>query len=137
MLDDATYADPSTARRVVLCSGKVAWDAYAARDAAASGGAPSQIAVVRVEQLYPWPEQQIRAVIGRYPNASSVLWLQEEPSNMGAWSFVQPRLATIAADLGRVLTSVCRPASSSPAVGGHHAHDVELADLRHGLLAGL
>ncbi len=137
VLDDATFADPAGARRIVLCSGKVAWDAYAARDAAASAGAPSQIAVVRVEQLYPWPEQQIREVIRRYPNASSVLWLQEEPSNMGGWSFVQPRLASITADLGRTLSSVCRPPSSSPAVGGHHAHDVELDDLKHGVLAGL
>jgi multifunctional 2-oxoglutarate metabolism enzyme len=137
VIDDATFADPQAATRIVLCSGKVAWDAYAARDEAAAAGKGSSLAVVRVEQLYPWPEAQLRAVIERYPNATSVVWLQEEPSNMGAWSFVAPRLRLLTDELGRSLNSVCRPASSSPAVGGHHAHDVELEDLKHGILAGL
>ncbi len=137
VIDDATFVDPATAKRIVLCSGKVVWDAYAARDEAAAAGSPSAVAIVRVEQLYPWPEVQLRGIIERYPNATSVIWMQEESSNMGAWSFAAPRLRSITDDLGRTLASVCRPASSSPAVGGHHAHDVELGELKHGILAGL
>ena len=137
VIDDATFSSPVSAQRVVLCSGKVAWDAYAARDAAALAGARSDIAIVRVEQLYPWPAEQIHAVLERYPNASSVVWLQEESANMGAWTFVQPRLLELTNALGRDLTGVTRPASSSPAVGGHHAHDEELDALKQAILSGL
>ena len=137
VIDDGTYADPLSARRVVLCSGKVVWDAYAARDAAAAAGTPSDVAIVRVEQLYPWPVDKLRAAIQRYPNASSVLWLQEESVNMGAWTFVQPRLVELCSELRRTLSVIARPASSSPAVGGHHAHDQEVEALKFAVTAGL
>ncbi len=137
VLDDNTgsITDRNAVRRVVLCSGKVVWDAIAARDAAGLGGA---IAIVRVEQLYPWPEAQISAVLGSYPNATDVQWMQEESANMGGWSFVQPRMWAILGTLpGRTLGLNSRPASGSPAVGGHHAHDVEVENLKHGVIAGL
>ena len=73
--------------RVVLATGKVGHDALAARDEA---GAP--VAVVRVEQLYPWPYDQLDEIVAGYPNAKEIVWLQEEPENMGAWSFVKGRL---------------------------------------------
>jgi multifunctional 2-oxoglutarate metabolism enzyme len=130
VLDDATYQDKASAQRVILCSGKVAWDAYAARDAQ-----PAAVAVVRVEQLYPWPEARIREVLAGYPNATEIVWMQEEPANMGGWSFVQPRLAMIAATMGRSLAVISRPASASPAVGSHHAHDEELEALKHAVTA--
>ncbi len=133
VIDDATYQDKASAKRVVLCSGKVAWDAYAARDAK-----PSALAVVRVEQLYPWPAQRIAEVLASYPNATDVVWLQEEPSNMGAWTFVQPRLIDIANELGgRTVRSIARPASGSPAVGSHQVHDEELEELQHAVTDGL
>ena len=53
---------------------------------------PAAVAVVRVEQLYPWPEEALAAVLGRYPDADQVVWVQEEPENMGAWSFAHGRL---------------------------------------------
>jgi multifunctional 2-oxoglutarate metabolism enzyme len=137
VLDDNTGAitDRNAVRRVVLCSGKVVWDAIAARDAAVLG---SSIAIVRVEQLYPWPEAQISELLASYPNATEVQWMQEESANMGGWSFVQPRMwAILGAFPGRTLGLNSRPASGSPAVGGHHAHDLEVENLKHGVIAGL
>ena len=137
VLDDATIADPNAVRRVVLCTGKVAWDAFAARDAAGVG--PS-VAVVRIEQLYPLPVAQIADVLSRYPNASQVAWLQEEPENQGAWLHVQRPLyeLTLAdASSGRSLRVVARPASGSPATGSHHQHDHELDMLKEGVVGGL
>ena len=137
VLDDATIADPNAVRRVVLCTGKVAWDAFAAREAAGVG--PS-VAVVRIEQLYPLPVAQIADVLSRYPNASQVAWLQEEPENQGAWLHVQRPLyeLTLAdASSGRSLRVVARPASGSPATGSHHQHDHELDMLKEGVVGGL
>ena len=78
-IDDPGVADPSAVTRIVLATGKVAHDAIAARD---ESGAP--VAVVRVEQLYPWPYDQLAEIVERYPNATDLVWLQEEPENMGA-----------------------------------------------------
>ncbi|MGE0728002.1 MAG: multifunctional oxoglutarate decarboxylase/oxoglutarate dehydrogenase thiamine pyrophosphate-binding subunit/dihydrolipoyllysine-residue succinyltransferase subunit, partial [Acidimicrobiia bacterium] len=84
VLDDpVASASPSAVRRVVLCSGKVAADAFKERDK--RGGLPS-VAIVRVEQLYPWPAAQVAEVLARYGNAQQLVWLQEEPENMGAWN---------------------------------------------------
>ncbi len=132
VLDDVQFHDKSTARRVVLCSGKVVWDAYAARDAN-----PAPVAIVRVEQLYPWPAAKIVQILENYPNATEVVWTQEEPANMGSWSFVQPRLLEICARLNRTLAVNTRPASPSTAVGSHHAHDEELDALKAAVTAGL
>src|SRR6266550_669313 len=114
VLDDPAIDDPSAVRRVVLCSGKVAYDAMAARDEA-----EAPVAIVRLEQLYPWPEQQIADVLARYERASEVFWLQEEPENMGPWQFVHSRLHRLLRDdftlrhVSRVeSTSQSRPSSS-------------------------
>ena len=82
--------DREAVTRVVLAAGKVALDAVAHRD---QRGLPA--AVVRVEQLYPWPGLLILDTLSRYPNATEVVWLQEEPENMGGWSFVSGRLARL------------------------------------------
>ena len=87
VLADPAELDASAVNRVVLATGKVAQDAIAARD---ERGAP--VAIVRVEQLYPWPHAALVEQIGRYANASEIVWLQEEPENMGAWNFVKGRL---------------------------------------------
>jgi 2-oxoglutarate dehydrogenase E1 component len=123
VLDDPFVTDPAAVQRVVFCSGKVAWDAFAERD---KRSAP--VAVVRVEQLYPFPLEQMRAVLARYANAKQVVWLQEEPDNMGAWHFVEARFWRIKDD-GYDLRSVCRIGSGSPATGSKAVHDQELADL--------
>ena len=115
-------------RRVVLCSGKVYYDLLAARREAAI----KDVAIVRVEQLYPWPRVSVSQQLSRYPNAE-VVWCQEEPANMGAWTFAEPRLAYILQGLGLKNAAyplyVGRKASASPATGTGKVHQVEQARL--------
>jgi 2-oxoglutarate decarboxylase len=114
-------------RRVVLCSGKVAYDAIARRDARRAAG-DEPVAVVRVEQLHPWPEGEVLAALEAYPSLDEVVWLQEEPENMGAWSYVHGLLHRILRDRAE-LRHVSRPTSGSPATGSVTIHQLELADL--------
>ncbi|HET8896626.1 MAG TPA: multifunctional oxoglutarate decarboxylase/oxoglutarate dehydrogenase thiamine pyrophosphate-binding subunit/dihydrolipoyllysine-residue succinyltransferase subunit, partial [Protaetiibacter sp.] len=125
VLDDARFADGGAERveRVVLCSGKVAHEVLEARDAR-----DLDIAVVRIEQLYPWPEEQILDAIRRYPNAREVVWLQEEPENMGSWTFVHARLHKILRG-DYTLRHVSRAESGSPATGTHAVHVQEQQQL--------
>jgi 2-oxoglutarate dehydrogenase E1 component len=124
VLDDATVTDVAAVRRVVLASGKVALEAL--NEKATRG--VDDVAVVRVEQLYPFPEGPIAEVLARYDQATSLCWLQEEPENMGAWSFVRSRLErAFAHDVA--LTHVSRWESGSPATGSKEVSDLEKADL--------
>ena len=123
VLDDPNVTDPDTVRRLVFCSGKVAWDAMAERDRRA---APA--AVIRVEQLYPFPAERMLEVLAVYPNARDLVWLQEEPENMGAWNFVEARTWRVK-ERGYDLHHVSRVESGSPATGTKAIHDQELADL--------
>jgi len=134
--------DPESVRRIVLCSGKVAHEALHRREQRLAGQGPEpvadpaevaafgpgEVAVVRVEQLYPWPEDRIAEVLSRYPSAGEVVWLQEEPENMGAWSFVHARLHRLLRDSYR-LRHVSRAESASPATGSAALHQLEQADL--------
>ncbi|HVF75232.1 MAG TPA: multifunctional oxoglutarate decarboxylase/oxoglutarate dehydrogenase thiamine pyrophosphate-binding subunit/dihydrolipoyllysine-residue succinyltransferase subunit [Acidimicrobiales bacterium] len=131
VIDDASVDDAASVRRVVLCSGKVAYEAMARRDEA---GLPA--AVVRVEQLYPWPEEQVAAALARYPNAGEVAWLQEEPENMGAWTFVQPRLLQVAGD-DFTVRHASRVETGSPASGSAALHAMEQEDLLARTFEGL
>jgi 2-oxoglutarate decarboxylase len=134
--DAGGAVDPAAVQRVLLCSGKVAFDLMARRDqlaAAAPGVAvagvdPTAVAVVRVEQLYPWPEDGLAAVLGRYPLAREVVWVQEEPENMGAWSFAHGRLHRLLRDRFS-LVHVSRSESASPATGSAALHHLEHEDL--------
>ena len=128
--------DPGAVRRVLLCSGKVAFDLVTRRDALLDGGhglpapgvEPAGVAVVRVEQLYPWPEEALAAVLGHYPQADQVVWVQEEPENMGAWSFAHGRLHRLLRDRF-TLSHVSRAESASPATGSAALHLLEQEDL--------
>jgi 2-oxoglutarate dehydrogenase E1 component len=131
VLDDPFVADPSSVKRLVFCSGKVAWDAIAERD---KRNVPA--AVIRVEQLYPFPIEQMFNLLSRYPNAREVVWLQEEPSNMGPWHFVEHRVWRVK-EQGYDLRHVARVASGSPATGSSTVHQQELADLMDETFAGL
>ncbi|MET0727359.1 MAG: multifunctional oxoglutarate decarboxylase/oxoglutarate dehydrogenase thiamine pyrophosphate-binding subunit/dihydrolipoyllysine-residue succinyltransferase subunit [Acidimicrobiales bacterium] len=122
-IDDPSVTDPSSIRRVVLASGKVGQDAIAARDEA---GAP--VAIVRVEQLYPWPTEQLDGIVARYPNATEVVWLQEEPENMGPWCFCRGRLFERYGDTHKI-NRVSRYESGSPATGSHAVHAQEQSQL--------
>ena len=124
VLDDPGVGDPEAVERVVFCSGKVAWDAMAERD---KREAP--VAVIRVEQLYPLPtEQMLDLLRGRYVNAKELVWLQEEPENMGAWRFIENRTWRVK-ELGYDMRHVARVESGSPATGSKAIHDQELVDL--------
>ncbi|MEO7555513.1 MAG: multifunctional oxoglutarate decarboxylase/oxoglutarate dehydrogenase thiamine pyrophosphate-binding subunit/dihydrolipoyllysine-residue succinyltransferase subunit [Acidimicrobiales bacterium] len=117
VLADASFTgDHSAVRRVVLASGKVAHDAIARR---AELGEP--VPVLRVEQLYPWPADQLEGQLAAYPGATELVWLQEEPENMGAWNFVKGRLYE---RLGAryAIRRVSRFESGSPATGSHAVH---------------
>jgi 2-oxoglutarate dehydrogenase E1 component len=138
VLDDPQFEGQSAAevKRVILCSGKVAYDAIGRRAQLVAGAEglptpgvdPSRVAVVRVEQLYPWPETSVKAVLARYPSAEQFYWLQEEPENMGPWGSVQFRL--ISGGLGNIsLAHVTRAESASPASGSAALHQLELDDM--------
>ena len=111
------------ARRLVLCSGKVAYDVLEHRRANGIGDA----AVVRVEQLYPFPSDEIAALVASMPGLTEVRWVQEEPRNMGAWTFVAPLLGDVLRSLP--LGYVGRPANPSPATGSARVHGDEQARL--------
>jgi len=116
--------DDGAVRRVLLCSGKVAYDLMAQRE----NDGTADTAIVRVEQLYPLPAEAIRAELDRYPNANDVVWVQEEPMNMGAWQFMAVNLPEFLPQ-GRTLRRVSRRASASPAVGSAKVHEVEQRQL--------
>jgi 2-oxoglutarate dehydrogenase complex dehydrogenase (E1) component-like enzyme len=123
VLADPELPDPAGVTRVVLSAGKVHYDLAAHRRKASD----SSVALLRVEQLYPLPGAQIREALDRYPNAQDVIWVQEEPANMGAWQFMAVNLPE---DLGgRTLRRVSRKASASPAVGSAKVHDLEQREL--------
>ena len=122
-IDDGGVADPAAVRRIVLTTGKVGHEAIAARDAA-----EAPVAVVRVDQLYPWPYEQLDEIVARYPGATTLVWLQEEPENMGAWNFVKGRLYE-RFDGSHQIHRVSRYESGSPATGSHAVHAQEQSQL--------
>ena len=123
VLDDPSITNPNEVTRIVFCSGKVVWDAMAERD---KRGA--KFAIVRLEQLYPFPIEQVKKILARYPNAKELMWLQEEPENMGPRYFVDDRIWQFKED-GYSLHHVSRVESGSPATGSKTIHDQELDDL--------
>ncbi len=118
VLDDPTR--PKAPRRVIFCSGKIYYDLAAAR----AEKKLSDIALVRVEQMYPWPAQQVEALLAQYASASEVYWVQEEPRNMGAYNFVRDYLAENIGS-GRKLNYVGRGQAAAPAVGSSKIHEKE------------
>ena len=130
-LDDRAELDRDAVRRVLLCTGKIGHELMDKRDEL---GAPA--AVVRVEQLYPWPEDEILTTVAEYPNAREMWWVQEEPANMGAWNFVHARLARSLRDRAE-LRHVAREASASPATGSQTIHEREQQQLLAAAFEGL
>ena len=124
VLDDpqaASRRDEIT--RVVFCSGKVSVDLVtsAAREDA------NTVAVARLEQLYPFPAEEVAATLAAYPNLGEVIWLQEEPRNMGAWSYVAPRLEALLRERDLTLRYSGRPSHASTAEGSADVHAAEQA----------
>ena len=116
--DESAQRRRRKVRRVILCSGKV-YVHLRGED----GEANPHIAIVRVEQLYPFPGDELLAVMKTYGDAADVVWVQEEPENMGAWMHLQPQLSVLLA--GRLpLRYIGRPANASPAEGSTASHTV-------------
>jgi 2-oxoglutarate dehydrogenase E1 component len=107
------------AQRLLLCTGKIGHELRVERKKRGD----SATGIVFVEQLYPWPETELSAAIAAHPEAHEIVWVQEEPANMGAHSFVMPRLRRLAQD--RSVLSVKRSAAASPATGSAKAHEME------------
>jgi 2-oxoglutarate decarboxylase len=130
VLDDRTVANPAAIRKILLCTGKVYYEVLAAREGLkATDETAAHTAIVRIEQLYPFPEAEIREVIARYSSASGVVWVQEEPRNMGAWIFMRTRLQRIMANEARALGYAGRPESATTAPGSAKVHAREQAEL--------
>jgi 2-oxoglutarate dehydrogenase E1 component len=106
--------------RVILCSGKIYYDLVNHR----ADEKIDRAAILRLEQLYPLAEEKLRGALERYPEARKIIWCQEESQNMGAWSFIEPRLRSLA---GREILYAGRNASASPAVGALAVHKREQA----------
>jgi 2-oxoglutarate dehydrogenase E1 component len=121
--DPAMAADPlrrARVRRVVFCTGKMYYDLTAGDQR------PDDIAIVRVEELYPWPHEEIAGLLDRYSAADDVVWAQEEPKNMGAWTFVAPRLRAATGN-ALIVRYIGRPDRASPAEGYLASHQREQA----------
>lgn len=115
-------AELTKVERVILCSGKVFYDLLARREE----GKIKNAAIVRLEQLYPLAEEKLVEAVGAYPKKARIVWCQEESQNMGAWTFVEPRLRAL---FGREIGYAGRNASASPAVGALALHKREQAAL--------
>jgi len=112
--------DPSSVTRILMCSGKIGRDLVAERKRLGN----TSTAILFLDQLYPLPESEILQAVARYENAHELVWVQEEPANMGAHSFVKPRLRRLVGERLPVL-SVKRQAAASPATGSAKAHQME------------
>jgi 2-oxoglutarate dehydrogenase E1 component len=122
VIDDQQGLDKNSVKRVIFCSGKVYWDLLAESEKRGT----RDTAIVRVEQLYPTPVDEIKAVYAQYPNAELV-WAQDEPANQGPWTYIGLFLPKYMN--GQVAKLVSRPASASPATGSAKHHAAEQADL--------
>ncbi|HNL38052.1 MAG TPA: 2-oxoglutarate dehydrogenase E1 component, partial [Saprospiraceae bacterium] len=124
ILDD-TSADPKKVNKLLVCTGKVYYDL----DKRRQDEKRDDVAIVRLEQLYPFPEKQFDALLKKYKNARPV-WVQEEPANMGAWAY----LAVTQPQYG--FTCISRPAAASPATGFPKKHEKEQMEIVERAFAG-
>ncbi|MDQ2974339.1 MAG: multifunctional oxoglutarate decarboxylase/oxoglutarate dehydrogenase thiamine pyrophosphate-binding subunit/dihydrolipoyllysine-residue succinyltransferase subunit [Acidobacteriota bacterium] len=124
LIDDPDIKDPGAVERVVLCSGKLYYDLIEARKKTGE----ERIAILRLEQFYPFPLIRLRELLANYPKAKQLVWAQEEPQNMGGWTFVEPRLEALLPACDRPVY-VGRSASASPATGSYSIHQLEQNEL--------
>ncbi len=116
VLPDNDVKDP---RRLLVCTGKIGHNLRVER----AKRNDMTVGIIFVEQLYPWPEAELQAALDQHPGAQEIIWVQEEPANMGAFSYVMPQLRRLARD--RSVLSVKRRANASPATGSGKAHQIE------------
>lgn len=120
VIRDPLISSPRSVRRVLLCSGKIYYDLREEQERTGR----DDIAIVRVEQLHPFPEWSVSEMLNLYERAREVCWVQEEPQNMGAWSFVQRKIAH-AFPFGKDFCFIGRPERASPAAGSFRVHSKE------------
>ncbi|MDX6557002.1 MAG: multifunctional 2-oxoglutarate metabolism enzyme [Blastocatellia bacterium] len=136
LINDAALSDPGRVERVVLCSGKVFYDLDQARGASPTDSegpddsSRGRVAIVRVEQFYPFPQSGLTEILAGYPQAKELVWCQEEPKNMGGWTFMESRLENLLSRCERP-RYVGREASASPATGSYAVHTQEQQRLVH------
>jgi 2-oxoglutarate dehydrogenase E1 component len=123
ILEGPKPADPAKVERLILCSGKVYYDLQSYRE---KNGWGDRSAIVRLEQIYPLNEEELRNVTAPYAKAKEIVWCQEEPANMGSWHHLLPILMQF---FGRAIGYAGREASASTAVGTTAAHKLEQAAL--------
>ena len=123
-------ADKAAVSRVVFCSGKVYYDLLAGRDERKAG----QVALVRMEQLYPFADAPVAEILAQYAPTAEVVWAQEEPRNMGPWRFLEERIQPLLDSSGRRIRYVGRPESASPATGSGKRHQQEQSAIVAGAL---
>ena len=120
VIDDEEVRNRDAVRRIVLCSGKIFYDLNVARKKSGD----EKVAIIRLEQFYPFPALGLREIFSSLPNATQLVWAQEEPQNMGGWTFVQPRLMNLLPKCERPYY-VGRAPSASPATGSYTIHELE------------
>jgi 2-oxoglutarate decarboxylase len=134
VIDDPRFRDTATSgdggpaadvQKLVLCSGKIYWELAAARDKQDR----DDVAIVRIEQLYPLPHRRLGEVLERYPNATDVRWVQEEPANQGAWPFFGLELPEKLPERLSAIKRISRRRMAAPAPGSSKVHEVEQADI--------
>jgi 2-oxoglutarate dehydrogenase E1 component len=123
-------ADKAAVSRVVFCSGKVYYDLLAGRDERKAG----LVALVRMEQLYPFADAPVAEILAQYAPTAEVVWAQEEPRNMGPWRFLEERIQPLLDSSGRRIRYVGRPESASPATGSGKRHQQEQSAIVAGAL---
>lgn len=119
LLPDEGGAAPDAIQRILLCSGKLYYELVERREALKR----RDVAILRLEQYYPFPLEQLRQALAPYPPHLPVVWVQEEPENMGAWPYLRFRFGVELC--GRPLLGICRPESASPATGSASSHKLE------------
>jgi 2-oxoglutarate decarboxylase len=125
MIDDVEVKDPSRVERIVLCSGKVFYDLSSARVSSPTvregNSTEDRVAIIRFEQFYPFPHRALTDALARYANANELVWCQEEPKNMGGWTFMESRLENLLPRCERP-RYIGRAESASPATGSYAVH---------------
>jgi 2-oxoglutarate dehydrogenase E1 component len=124
VIGETDAIEESNVSKIIICSGKVYFDLWEARQERAI----DNTAIIRVEQLYPFPQQELALQLSKYENAHQIVWCQEEPLNQGAWQFMQNRLTALLKP-NQKLSVVARPAAASPAVGYYQKHIEQLHEL--------
>jgi 2-oxoglutarate dehydrogenase E1 component len=124
VIPETDRIDPKKVDRVVITSGKIYYELLEQRREKKM----DNVAIVRIEQLYPFPDEACRTMLGPYAHVKDMIWCQEEPQNQGAWITIAPFIATVLGQ-GQTLRYAGRMASASPAVGYHSIHEKEQEEI--------